>query len=204
MIAAEHTVLILLAAGRSSRFVGGDKLEADFAGRPVGLHVVTALESVPFGARLVVKDRCDLTFDGYEVVRNPAADAGMSESIRLGVMRARDIGAAAVLIALADMPRVTAAHVFRLLDGADGEMAVVASSDGRHPCPPALFGAGHFDTLMRLDGDAGARALIRSGRHVVADPAELVDIDTVDDLARLRATVHAPDALIRGAARRSD
>ena len=189
MIVAEDVVLILLAAGQSERFGIPNKLEVEFLGQPVGFHVVTALEDMPFKDRLVVTDGCQLDFAsrGYTVVHNDDPDAGMSRSVKLGVRHAKDNGAAAVLIALADMPRVTATHVYRLLDGADGPDAVVASSDGTRPCPPALFGAGRFDALLALEGDEGARAMIAGGKHIVAAAHELLDIDRPEDLERLRA-----------------
>ena len=201
MIRAEDTVLVLLAAGASSRFPGGNKLEADFLGKPVGLHVVTALESVPFKARFVVRDGGSLDFAGYRVIQNDAPGEGMARSVRMGVECAKAAGARAVMIALADMPRVTATHIYRLLDAADGDDAVVASSDGVQPRPPALFGAGQFDFLLTLDGDAGARELVRAGKHVVTAPAELIDVDTPEDLEKLRALVHAPEAITRPMAR---
>ncbi len=197
MIRAEDTVLILLAAGRSSRFAGGNKLEAEFLGKPVGLHVVTALEDIPFKARFVVRDGCSLDFDGYHVIHNTRVEEGMSHSVRIGVEHAKQSGAQAVLIALADMPRVTATHIYRLLDAADSSDAVVASSDGTQPRPPAVFGSGQFDFLLSLEGDEGARELVRGGKHVVTAPTELIDIDTPEDLERLRALVHAPEARTR-------
>ncbi|MES1973170.1 MAG: nucleotidyltransferase family protein [Pseudomonadota bacterium] len=191
MIFAEKTVLILLAAGRSKRFGDLDKLEQKFLGQPLALHVVTAFEDIPFQDRFVVKNGTDLDFAGrgYRVIHNDDPSIGMSRSVKLGVECAKQDGAQAVLIALADMPRVTATHVYRLLDAADSADAVVASSNGVYPCPPALFAAGQFDFLLNLDGDAGARDLVRSGKHVVTSPAELIDIDTPEDLERLRALV---------------
>ncbi|MBA16138.1 MAG: glycosyl transferase [Sphingomonas sp.] len=186
---AEDVVLLLLAAGKSDRFGAADKLEQSFLHQPIGFHVVTALEAVPFKARVAVVSGTTLDFAarGYEVVHNARPDAGQGHSLALCMAAARAHEAAGVLIALADMPRVTAAHVWRLLDEAKGPDAVVASSDGHAPCPPALFGANHFDTLETVEGDQGARALIRAGHHVIASPAELVDIDTPEDLAALRA-----------------
>jgi molybdenum cofactor cytidylyltransferase len=201
MIAAEDTVLILLAAGRSSRFPHGNKLEAEFLGKPVGLHVVTALESMPFKDRVVVTDGCALDFPGYHRVHNAHPEHGLSRSVRMGVESAKTQGAKAVLIALADMPRVTTAHIYRLLDAADSDDAVVASSDGVQPRPPALFAAGRFDFLLTLEGDTGARELVLAGKHVVTAPAELIDIDTPEDLAKLRALVGAPEAITRPEAR---
>ena len=191
MIHVEKTVLILLAAGRSERFGDIDKLEQKFLGRPLAMHVVTAFEDIPFQSRIVVKNGTDLDFEsrGYRVIHNDDPTVGMSRSVKLGVQSARDDGAEAVLIALADMPRVTASHVYHLLEAVDSRHSVVASSDGIRPCPPAAFGAAQFDFLLNLEGDAGARDLVRKGRHVVTSPAELIDIDTPEDLERLRALV---------------
>lgn len=191
MIHVEKTVLILLAAGRSERFGDLDKLEQPFLGRPLAMHVVTALEDVPFQSRIVVKNGTDLDFAsrGYKVIHNDEPMVGMSRSVKLGVQSARDSGAEAVMIALADMPRVTASHVYHLIEALDHRHSVAASSDGVRPCPPAVFGADRFEFLLALEGDAGARDLVRAGRHVVTSPAELIDIDTPEDLERLRALV---------------
>ena len=195
MIAAEDVVLVLLAAGQSKRFGGKNKLEQEFLGRPLGLHVVTALENMPFKERIVVTDGCNLDFisRAFTVVHNPNPATGMGGSVKLGIDCAIAQGATAVLIALADMPRVTASHIYHLLDAADGPDAVVASSDGVQPRPPALFGKNRFDFLKSLEGDEGARTLVRSGKHVVTTPAELFDVDTPEDLERLQQMVRAPE-----------
>lgn len=189
MIAAQDCVLILLAAGRSERFGDTDKLQEDFLGAPLAFHVVTALEDVPFKARLAVCSGTELDFAsrGYRVLHNADPADGMSGSVKLGVAAALGLGAAAVLIALADMPRVTATHVYRLLDAADGPDTVLASSNGVHPTPPAVFGAGQFEALLTLEGDEGARDMVRAGRHIIAQESELLDIDRPEDLERLRA-----------------
>lgn len=186
MIAAEHVALVLLAGGRSERF-GSDKLTQLYLGRPLGLHVVIALEAVPFRERIAVVSRTklDLAGCGYRVIHNDDPAAGMGRSLRLGVEAACAGGAEAVLIALADMPRVTATHIYRLLDRAEGPDAIVASSDGVIPRPPVLFGHTHFDRLLLSEGDMGARDLVKRGHHVVTSPAELVDVDTPQDLAKL-------------------
>lgn len=195
MLRVEECVLVLLAAGKSERF--GDirsKLDQDFLGKPLGLHVAVALESIAFQERVAVIDGLDLAYErhGFTVIRNLDRDLGMASSVKLGIARAIEVGARSVLIALADMPRVTAAHIYRLFDASLDDMSVVASSDGHEARPPALFGAGHFDHLLTLDGDAGARELVRSGRHVITTPAELIDVDTVEELEELRALVHDP------------
>lgn len=191
MIAAERCLLVLLAAGRSERFGDADKLTADFLGRPLAMHVVTALDAVPFLGRVAVTSGTDLDFAarGYRVVANPAPETGLSGSVRLGVAAAQEAGAAALVIALADMPRVTATQIYRLLDAASSADDVIASSDGVRPSPPALFAAGRFAELGASAGDEGGRALIRAARHIITNPAELIDIDTPEDLHALRTLV---------------
>lgn len=205
MLRAEDTALVLLAAGRSRRFGDVDKLTEPFLDQPLAYHVVTALEAVPFRCRIAVVCQTSLDFAsrGYTVVENPDAEDGQAGSLRLGVQAAIDQGASAVLIALADMPRVTATHIYRLLDYAEGPDAVIASSNGVHPTPPALFGAAYFPDLLRCCGDEGARALVRGGHHVITRADELIDIDTPEDLAALRAAYEVK-TVIRAGARRSD
>lgn len=199
----EKTILVLLAAGQSTRFGDGNKLDEDFLGRPLGLHVAVALEDMPFQERIAVVDAAviDYAAHRYRVMTNPEPARGMASSIRIGVACAQEQGAQAVLIALADMPRVTAAHIYRMYDVSDGLGAVVASSDGLDPKPPVLFGRDRFDALLALSGAMGARDLIRAGRHVVTSDAELIDIDTPADLEKLRALVHSKAAITRAAGR---
>ena len=201
----EKTILILLAAGRSTRFGDDNKLDEPFLNRPLGVHVAVALEKMPFQERIAIVDSAviDYAAHRFRVMHNPDPDQGMASSLRIGVGCAKELGADAVLIALADMPRVTAAHIYRMFDATEGPGSVVASSDGEDTKPPALFGRDHFDQLLALKGALGARDLVRGGRHVVASDAELIDVDTPADLERLRALVHSKEAITRATERRT-
>ncbi|WP_404336531.1 NTP transferase domain-containing protein [Sphingomonas sp. MMS12-HWE2-04] len=193
MLEPQQVALVLLAAGSSHRF-NGDKLIEPFLDKPLAFHVVTALERIPFLTRIAVVSDTALDFVslGYTVVENPDPSLGQARSLCHGVTAAREAGAEAVLVALADMPRVTAAHIYRLFDAADGAGTIVASSDGVRPLPPALFGRDMFDELLALEGDEGARQLIKRGHHVVTNPNELIDIDTRADLEALRELYGLP------------
>lgn len=201
MISVENAVLVLLAAGRSTRFGDvGSKLDEDFLGKPLGLHVAVALEMLPFKRRVAITGRCRIDYGrhGFDVIPNDDPAAGMAGSVKLGVRAAERHGAEAVVLALADMPRVTAAHVHRLFDAAANRPdAVVASSDGRDTKPPALFGRERFDFLLALEGDQGARDLVSAGRHVVTAPAELIDVDTEEELRQLRGLIRSPEVITR-------
>lgn len=185
MIAAERTCLVLLAAGLSTRFGPEDKLAQRVGDRQLAQHAAETLATIPFLARFAVVGEGS-TFEGYRVVVNPRPENGQSGSLRLGVETARALAPDAILVALADMPLVTAGLIERLLAAADGAAAIVASHDGERPQPPALFGAAHFAALLEASGDQGARDLIRTGRFVHADPRELIDVDTPADLEALR------------------
>lgn len=185
MIAVEAVALVLLAAGASTRFGPRDKLAEPLGELPLGLHAARTLGRIPFAARIVVTRHGGPDFRryGFTPVHNPDPGTGQSASIRLGLAQARLTGPKAVLIALADMPFVTVAHIEALLARFDATDPVVGSTDGRTPLPPALFGAATFDALDRLSGDAGARVLLTHAALVAAPPAELADFDTPAELA---------------------
>lgn len=187
MIAPERTVLALLAAGHSRRF-GGSKLDEELWGKPLGTHTADALADVPFLARVAVTGdaRLDYAALGFTVLPNTDPVRDQASSIRIAARHALDLGADALLIALADMPCITAAHVRRLLVAA-GEQGVVASTPGGSPCPPAVFGRARLAELLAITGDHGARDLIRAGFHLTASATELVDVDTGEELAALAA-----------------
>jgi molybdenum cofactor cytidylyltransferase len=164
MLTPERTALVLLAAGRSRRF-DGDKLAEPFLDKPLALSCRDRARecALPDADRSGLQGtRLDFAALGYRVEENPDPSRGQARSLCHGVAAvAKEAGAEAVLVALADMPRVTAAHIHRMFDTADGPDTVVASSDGAHPCPPALFGSDQFDRLL-----AGGRR-----RRARADPA---------------------------------
>ena len=49
--------------------------------------------------------------------------------------------------------------------------------------PPAIFPSGALDSLLELQGDAGARKLLADALLVEGDDQFLIDIDTPADLA---------------------
>lgn len=175
--------IVLLAAGRSTRF-GGDKLAAELAGKPVIQHCAEALSHIAAADRIVVC--CDRTpaVTGFRPVPLSPKDAPLSRSIAVGIGAA--LGADAALIALADMPLVPLGHFEALVESFAG--ARIGTSVGGRTMVPAIFPASDFASLLALDGDRGAGAMLR-GAKAVSLPADLaLDIDSAHDLdlARLR------------------
>ncbi len=184
MIAPDAVAAVLLAAGMSTRFGARDKLAVPLDGLPLGLHAARTLGRLPFARKIAVSrsDGLDFARYGFASVVNGDPAAGQAASIRMGLAEARSSGCRAVLIALADMPFVTSAHILALLERFDAQQPVVASTDGAKASPPVLFGASVFPLLDRLSGDTGARMLLREALLVTAPSAELRDVDTPLDL----------------------
>ena len=183
----------LLAAGQGRRF-GADKLSAPLRGKMLGLHAADTLAQVPFDRRWVIV--ADLAHPcvsgwqaaGFEAVCNPEAATGMGTSVALAGNLAAAAGVDQLLIALADMPLVPAGHFAALLEQGrrDGEHAMIASSEGRTPMPPALFGSARFARLALSQGDSGARAMLVDATLVAAPPGSLTDVDDAATLAALQ------------------
>ncbi len=159
MSADPRIVGILLAAGAASRF-GSPKQLAELDGQPLVLHALDRLLCVPALAEVLVVvgahgDEVAAVVEGtgwedVRVVRCPDWEDGLSASLRAGVAAADAAGADAVLVHLADLPRVTPQVIAGVLDHArdrEGELvgvpvrAVYGGVDG-HPAvlPRSLFG----------------------------------------------------------------
>jgi molybdenum cofactor cytidylyltransferase len=115
---------------------------------------------------------------------------GLASSLRAGLAAAAEADGALVL--LGDMPGV-AAPVLDALIMAFGDAphcaAVVPVCQGWWG-NPVLLARALFPQLTRLQGDEGARRLLRSSEGVVElpldDPNILADVDTPADLASFR------------------
>jgi len=175
---------IILAAGSSSRFNAENKICAPLKGVPLGLHVGRAMIGITLAEHIVVTGAASdrLPWTGYRRLLNERPDLGLSESIRIGVATAVEAEAEGVILALADMPFITTDILRNLIRNYDGPSTMMVVSDGKRRTPPALFGSAWFDTLLHLNGDQGARDLVKEAAILTVGPEHLFDIDRRSDL----------------------
>lgn len=182
MIALERTALILLCAGRSERFGNADKLLHSLRGKPLVLHAADMLTALPFAHRVATvrpeaPDLHRLLEAKDFVLRETRPNATQAESLQCGLDAALVLKPDAILLALGDMPFVTAGHIERLAAAADASYPAV-SSGADWTSPPWIASRSWVETNR-----AGIKqALLRDALRVSADPLTLRDIDRITDL----------------------
>ncbi len=185
---------VLLAAGSSKRF-NGNKLMHPFDGEPIAVRSARSFaQAFPGGIAVVRSDsplKPLLEAAGLRVVECARADEGMGASLAAGV--AATVDASGWVVALADMPFIRPQTHSRIAASLAAGAALVAAGYRGERGHPVGIGARFREQLLKLEGDAGARNIVRANPGLTQliecdDPGVLRDIDTRDDL-----TVAPPD-----------
>ena len=173
VVAGKHRIAaVVLAAGRSTRMGGPNKLLAEIGGKPlVRIAAEQALASRADPVIVVTghqRERVEVALAALPVrlVHNPDFAQGLGTSLRAGIAA---------------------------FDPERGALAVMPTIEGRRG-NPVLWSRRFFPELMAIEGDVGARHLIeRYGEAVVEVPvagkAALIDIDTPEALVGVKAEI---------------
>lgn len=191
-IAGPSVRAVILAAGAARRF-GGGKVLAPLDGRPLLQYVLDALAEAGLDDPIVVlgrdsaEIRAALRWRAATLVTNPEPERGLASSLQVGWAAALDWGAAAVLVVLADQPRLSPAVVAALLEPPlDATRPIVApryaGGGGRNPVRIEATA----DALVRgLVGDRGLGPIIAARPDLVRSidvPGSNPDVDRPEDL----------------------
>jgi molybdenum cofactor cytidylyltransferase len=185
--------IVLLAAGRSSRMGGPNKLLALFDGKPlVRRSAERALAARSAGVTVVTghqADRIRTALSGLEVkiADNPDFVSGLSGSLKRGVA-SLSADVAGAMIVLADMPGVSTGdldHLIGAFEKSGGAAVVRAVHNGKRG-NPVILPRSLFHAVSLLEGDTGARHLVEAEGLNVVD-VEIgegagIDVDTRDAL----------------------
>ena len=184
---------VVLAAGRSSRMGGPNKLLALFAGEPLIRRTASRAAASLVAGTVVVAgyqaDRIRAALFGLNVnvVDNPDYRSGLASSLKAGVA-SLPASAAGVLVALGDMPDVSSEDLDRLINAfiASGSNSIVRATHNGKRGNPVLLPRSMFEAVATLEGDTGARHLVESEGLAVIDveigAAASVDVDTPEAL----------------------
>jgi molybdenum cofactor cytidylyltransferase len=190
---------VVLAAGLGTRFAAGDgssKMLALLDGVPLVRRAATAALGSRARPVLVVTgheaSRVEAALAELDValVANPDFASGLASSLRAGIA-ALPASAAAALVFLGDMPRVTSALADRLVEAfeAEPDRDAVVPVFGAQRGNPVLLSRRLFPEIARLEGDEGARKLLARSERIVEiaidDPGVALDIDTREALDAL-------------------
>lgn len=186
-------VSLVLASGQGSRFDGIKQL-AEIEGQSMIVRVAMQQADLAHSVVIVLGAHADaiakhLSGEEAHVVVNKNWEQGMSSSIACGVeyishsMPETEF----ILITLADQPFISSGKFQALMDSAMMHPdSIVASAYANTIGVPAVFPKIYWDELQALDGDKGARFLIRNSPSLITVdiPEAARDIDTADDLDR--------------------
>jgi molybdenum cofactor cytidylyltransferase len=198
---------VILAAGRSTRMGGPNKMLAEINGKPLVRIVAEQALASRASSVLVVTghERAKVThaLDGLDVkfVYNPDYADGLAGSVKAGIGAVPDSTDGAI-ICLGDMPLVDASLIDRLIEAfapERGALIAILVAEGRRG-NPVLWSRRLFNELMTLQGDIGARHLIAQHQEAVAEVAvtgknAFLDVDTPGELATARkanTVFHSP------------
>lgn len=196
-VRVESVACIILAAGMSIRF-GSAKLLSELQGKTLLQRAIdTANNSAAdyvilvvgaYASRILAKTQTGRA----QVVFNNKFDEGQSSSIKCGISNLpKDCSAAIIMVA--DQPFLKSEYLDKMIQifrTQGSSRKIIALSEGAEPRNPVLVGKEIFPELMKLEGDVGARAIIRHSRRIkvvpVDDPKAFLDIDDRRNISHLK------------------
>lgn len=185
---------IILAAGMSTR-LGRPKQLLPLGGRSViWWSARHALDAGLTDVLVVIGSEAEAVRDALGslpvgIVENPAFATGQASSLRAGIA-ALPVGTGAAVMLLGDQPGVEPAAIEAVVARwrETGAPAAMAEYRDRHS-HPVLLASTLFSELMEIEGDQGARLVIRRYQERVAfapvdadAPADIDDEDAYQEL----------------------
>lgn len=190
---------VVLAAGKAERF-GREKLTVEYQGRPLLAHVLqtiaTAIKEGTLASGVVVlrpeaRQIENLTREaGLIPVVNPKAEAGISESLRVGIAAVTAVdGTGAILVFPGDQPHVRLEVIIQLVQAwRTGSGPVIRpryTADPDAPNHPVLLDSTVWPLVSQLSGDTGFASVFHRKPELVTTidvSGRNPDVDTPRDV----------------------
>ena len=184
---------VLLAAGRSERMGRNNKLLLNVDGIPlVRKSAINILNSNVTSMTVVTgfdENKIVNTLSGLNVnfVKNINFREGLSSSLKAGLANITPTPSA-VIICLADMPKIQPEHINQLIENFDplkGWEICIPTNNGKRG-NPVLIGSRFFPYIFETSGDFGAKQVMKQHSDKIVE-VEIgtsdihFDIDTQDE-----------------------
>lgn len=195
-------IAILLAAGKSRR-MKVHKLALPLCGTTIGNSALqNALNSVLDQIFVVTREEDPLKWIDSKLFHAPLrnkwtplacrdCDMGQAHSLRCGLLAAIDRKPKGIMVLLADQPFVSEnlindlVRTYEKLQSEKNTLFLAARFQGI-PRPPIIFSPEAYPELLQLEGDEGARSLLKKQKLAgafkdYANAGAFLDIDTMED-----------------------
>jgi molybdenum cofactor cytidylyltransferase len=190
-----NTAIIILAAGSASRF-GRAKQLFRFGNKTLIQHEIDEAIAANSGVVIVVTgahaDEVSKNINQeVQIIFNEQWKEGMASGIAAGVNKSIALNnhVNKIIIAVCDQPFISA-DLFKQLVAKQHETGrpIIACAYADTLGTPVLFTQKYFHALMVLQGDEGAKKILKSNPEDVATisfPRGNIDIDTIEDYKKL-------------------
>jgi molybdenum cofactor cytidylyltransferase len=188
---------IILAAGASRR-LGQPKQLVIIGGETLLDRTIRVAHEAAYAPIFVVLGANQKTIsstaklDCTHVIRNEDWQIGISTSIQSGIREVLQLTPLpdSALILVCDQPYLSAEHLVNLRSekASRGDETIVVSGYAQVIGIPAIFPSSQFAELLKLEGDQGARSLLRTSTcslAIVPFPDGEIDVDLPSDLSNL-------------------
>ena len=184
---------ILLAAGQSKRMKGENKLIKKIKGVPlIKLTVKNILDSsidkliIVLGYQKEIVKKVIDNSEKIEFVINENFESGMASSIKVGLSSLPE-KTDAFFICLGDMPMVNK-NILNLLINSQNNKEIIVPNYNNKKGNPILFSKTMKDKIMNIDGDLGAKKIIKLNKDKVLnikinDQSIIKNFNTLSDFS---------------------
>ncbi|MBT2728706.1 NTP transferase domain-containing protein [Bacillus sp. ISL-75] len=208
----DGVIAVYLAAGKSRR-MGVNKLALPWGQKTVGNSALEKAVNSKLDYTIVVtRDEDTLKWiDGtlfgsplrerWKALRCRDADKGQAHSLQCGLLAAMEMEPKGIMILLADQPLLPVEIINDLvkrylkIHQENKEVPFIAASFQGIPRPPIIFSPKVVPDLQKLEGDEGARQLIKKEKLTgilvnYENGWDFFDVDTKEEYDRLKGWRH--------------
>jgi molybdenum cofactor cytidylyltransferase len=163
---------ILLAAGKSKRMNGENKLTKEIQGIPLINHSVKNILAstideliIVLGHQREIVEKCIEKNKRIKIVFNKDFESGMASSIKTGLSKL-SYKTEAFFICLGDMPKVKK-QIYNHLIKYVGNKEIIIPTYKKQQGNPILFSISMKDKIMNIEGDVGAKEILEKNKDKI-------------------------------------